>query len=129
MRDLFYTTSIGLMVAIIVGWWVPGVWWAYAVCSVVPDPVCQHLQHRHTILRNFPVLGYARFFFEFIAPESSSTSSSGIRTGRLQPASNAPWLRGPERERHGALRHAAGHQCHGVRASATRYPTRAEHPP
>lgn len=71
MRDLFYTTSIGLIVAIgIVGWWVPGVWWAYAV--VLPlflIGVLNTLQHRHTILRNFPVLGYARYFFEFIAPE------------------------------------------------------------
>jgi glutamate synthase domain-containing protein 2 len=27
------------------------------------------LQHKHSILRNFPVLGYFRFMFEFIAPE------------------------------------------------------------
>jgi glutamate synthase domain-containing protein 2 len=27
------------------------------------------VQTRHTILRNFPVLGYARYFFEFISPE------------------------------------------------------------
>lgn len=27
------------------------------------------LQHKHAILRNFPVLGYFRYFFEMIAPE------------------------------------------------------------
>jgi hypothetical protein len=26
-------------------------------------------QHKHTILRNFPVLGYFRYLFEMIAPE------------------------------------------------------------
>lgn len=27
------------------------------------------IQHKHAILRNFPVLGYFRYLFEMIAPE------------------------------------------------------------
>jgi len=32
------------------------------------------LQTRHSIRRNYPILGHLRFFFEFIRPELRSTS-------------------------------------------------------
>ena len=46
-------------------------WWVLLVFSAVVLGVGIHdlVQTRHAILRNFPVLGHARFFFEFIRPE------------------------------------------------------------
>jgi len=46
-------------------------WWVLVVFILVVLGVGIHdlIQTRHAILRNYPVLGHARFFFEFIRPE------------------------------------------------------------
>lgn len=71
MRKLFYLISIVLLL-LIAAWGIldQRALWAYVV--VVPlfaVGIYNMVQPRHTILRNFPVLGYARYAFEFIAPE------------------------------------------------------------
>lgn len=71
MRKLFYIISFALFVLIALLALLDRNWlWAYVV--LVPlfiVGVYNTLQARHTLLRNFPVLGYARYFFEFISPE------------------------------------------------------------
>lgn len=46
-------------------------WWVLAAVCLVLLVVGIHdvVQTKHAILRNFPVLGHTRFFFEFIRPE------------------------------------------------------------
>lgn len=46
-------------------------WWVLVGVCVVLLIVAVHdvVQTKHAILRNFPVLGHSRFFFEFIRPE------------------------------------------------------------
>jgi glutamate synthase domain-containing protein 2 len=71
MRKLFYLIGLALFILIaVLGWFHPHYLWAYAV--VVPLfllGVQNMVQSRHTILRNFPVLGHMRYLLEFISPE------------------------------------------------------------
>lgn len=71
MRRLFLRLSIGLTVLIaLVALVRPGVLWAYAVVlPLVLLGLVDMRQERHTVLRNFPVLGHLRYFFELISPE------------------------------------------------------------
>lgn len=71
MRPLFYKVSFIVFILIgVIAYFHPPFLWAY----VVVGPffilgVYDVLQSRHTILRNFPVLGHFRYIFEFISPE------------------------------------------------------------
>ncbi len=47
------------------GWWIPAVVFFVLLLVGIRDAT----QRRHSILRNFPVLGHARFFMEKIRPE------------------------------------------------------------
>ncbi len=71
MRRLFYLIALALFVLVALIGVLDHRWlWAYAV--LIPLfllGVYNTLQTRHTILRNFPVLGYFRYAFEFISPE------------------------------------------------------------
>lgn len=44
-------------------------WWAVLTGALAALGVVDLLQTRHAVLRNYPVLGHARFFFEMIRPE------------------------------------------------------------
>jgi len=46
-------------------------WWIGIACALALSALGIHdlTQQRHAILRNYPVLGHLRFFFEFIRPE------------------------------------------------------------
>jgi glutamate synthase domain-containing protein 2 len=71
MRKWFYGISLFLLALVgLVGYWHHIVWWWYVVLIPVIFVGFRNIrQERHTIMRNFPVLGYARYFFEFISPE------------------------------------------------------------
>ena len=71
MRKLFYALSFFLIALVgLIGYWHHIVWWAYVVLiPLVIIGIVNVVQERHAIMRNFPVLGYARYFFEFISPE------------------------------------------------------------
>ena len=60
-------TVVFLVIALIDGGW----WWLLALVALVLTAVgvSDVLQARHSILRNYPVLGHIRFFFEKIRPE------------------------------------------------------------
>lgn len=71
MRRIFYGLSFFLLLLVgLIGYWHPIVhWWYVVLIPLVIVGITNVLQERHTIMRNFPVLGYARYFFEFISPE------------------------------------------------------------
>ncbi len=61
----FVTTAV---LAGVSGEWV---WWILVVLTgfLVAVGIHDLTQKRHSILRNFPIVGHARYFFEFIRPE------------------------------------------------------------
>ncbi len=71
MRKQFYLLSLSVLALVgLVGYWHPIVlWWYVALVPLVLIGMWNLTQERHAIMRNFPVLGYARYFFEFISPE------------------------------------------------------------
>ncbi|MEO8589483.1 MAG: FMN-binding glutamate synthase family protein [Flavobacteriales bacterium] len=71
MRRLFFLISVPLLLLIgAVGYLHHSVLWSLVVVApLFLLGVYDVLQPRHTILRNFPVLGHMRYLFEFISPE------------------------------------------------------------
>src|SRR5689334_23252543 len=71
MRSWFICIGLTLMILLaLVGRSHPGVLWGFLiVLPLFVLGVYDMLQQRHTILRNFPVLGHFRYMFEFISPE------------------------------------------------------------
>jgi glutamate synthase domain-containing protein 2 len=48
--------------------WISG-WWAVAAAAILAVGVHDVTQVRHAVLRNYPILGHFRYFFESIRPE------------------------------------------------------------
>lgn len=71
MRKIFWLISLPLFLLILFGsWFFNGlIWLAVLLGFLLLLAFYNVVQPRHTILRNFPLLGYFRYFFEFIAPE------------------------------------------------------------
>ena len=46
-----------------------GLWWLIAAAVLVLVGLWDLVQKHHAILRNYPIMGHFRFFFEFIRPE------------------------------------------------------------
>lgn len=71
MIRTFYIGSFAILLLVaLIGWFHPGFLWAYAVVGpLFLLGVWNTVQPQHIILRNFPVLGYFRYAFEFISPE------------------------------------------------------------
>lgn len=71
MRTLFFRFLIPFFIAsVIISYYYHGILWLSIFIGVLlAIGTVNALQTKHTILRNFPVLGYFRFLFEFIAPE------------------------------------------------------------
>ena len=71
MRHLFYVlTPLILILVGVMGYFYPN--WLYAYIILVPLALIgfsNRFQKSHAILRNFPLLGYFRYFFEMISPE------------------------------------------------------------
>ncbi len=64
---LLALTTVVLTWCFLGGWLT--IWWALASLALVGLGICDMLQSRHAILRNYPVIGHLRFLFEFIRPE------------------------------------------------------------
>lgn len=71
MRKTFYLVSLGIAVLICAAsWFNPALLWAFVVVGpLFLLGIWNLVQKRHTILRNFPLLGYFRYAFEGISPE------------------------------------------------------------
>jgi len=69
-RWFFWALSIILMVIAVLGWFRPGaLWLLLALAPVALIGLRDAFQRKHTILRNFPVIGHLRYFMEMIRPE------------------------------------------------------------
>ncbi len=71
MRDKFFLVMIPLFLAAVavVVVFKAALWFAVLVGIILLIGIYDVAQKRHIILRNFPVLGHFRYFFEFISPE------------------------------------------------------------
>lgn len=71
MRHIFFIVSIAVIVATVaIACFYPAAWWLFLIVGpLVLLGIYDMLQKSHTILRNFPVLGHFRYFFEMISPE------------------------------------------------------------
>lgn len=71
MRYLFYkSAAIAVLLIILVGYyWNTFFWSLVVVAPLIFVGTMNRFQKSHTILRNFPVIGYFRYFFESISPE------------------------------------------------------------
>lgn len=69
-RSFLFLSFIIAAIAVAIWWAHSGDWWLLIIVGFL---ICvgfyDMLQHEHSILRNFPVLGHFRYMFEFISPE------------------------------------------------------------
>ncbi len=71
MRKLFFNLGISIFILSIIShhFFNTGKGLPIVIGTIVLIGFINSVQHKHAILRNFPVLGYFRYFFEEIAPE------------------------------------------------------------
>lgn len=71
MRYLFYSISTiaPLLVFAIYEFWPPVIYALYLIVPYILIGIYDILSVKHTILRNYPVIGHFRYFFEMIRPE------------------------------------------------------------
>jgi len=71
MRKIFIFVSILIILTVgVVGYYYPRtLWFLLFFGPVILLGIYDLFQPHHTILRNFPVIGHFRYFFEFISPE------------------------------------------------------------
>ena len=70
MRLIFVISSVAilLLVATLSLRW-PALWWALIfIVPLILRGVYDMLQTRHSLLRNYPLIGHARWLMEFIRP-------------------------------------------------------------
>ena len=69
----FLTLLLAALAAIVLcaAWWTGSAWggWAPIALALVAVGVHDLVQKRHSILRNYPILGHFRFLFECVRPE------------------------------------------------------------
>lgn len=71
MRLVFYGVSIISLLAVAIGYifWPPALYFLIIVIPYIAIGILDILSKKHTILRNYPVLGHFRYMLEFIRPE------------------------------------------------------------
>lgn len=71
MRKLFFTVGISAFTISLISHFLynTGISFPTVLGILLVIGFINSIQHKHAILRNFPVLGYFRYFFEEIAPE------------------------------------------------------------
>ena len=58
-----------IAIAAISYWWLPALWFYLLIIPLTVVGIYDLYQPHHSVLRNFPVIGHARFIFEKIRPE------------------------------------------------------------
>ena len=71
VRHWFYIGSVLILAVVLLLslLWPAALWWLIAVVPLVLLGLHDSLQQRHTVLRNFPVIGHGRYFMEMVRPE------------------------------------------------------------
>ncbi|MEO6186049.1 MAG: FMN-binding glutamate synthase family protein, partial [Steroidobacteraceae bacterium] len=71
MRYLIWALT-GLGCALSMRWGITtghGMWWVLLSVALLLTGLRDWLQHRHAVLRNYPVIGHLRFLLEYVRPE------------------------------------------------------------
>ncbi len=68
-RFLFFSALVIIGLALLGVWWKPLNWLFLIILPVVAIGVYDLFQTKHTILRNFPVIGHMRYMLESLRPE------------------------------------------------------------
>lgn len=90
MRKGFVLISVLLIAVVgVAGYFYPNaLWWFVVLLPLVAIGMYDMLQKKHTVQRNFPLIGHLRYFFEFIAPELHQyfveSDVDGLPFSRLQ---------------------------------------------
>jgi len=67
---LFIFTLIITLLVLVLAWFYPKILWSFVVLApFIIVLIRDSLQTKHTILRNFPVIGHMRYFMEMVRPE------------------------------------------------------------
>ncbi len=71
MRQIFFIFGISAFIISlgIYFYFKVGLFWVVILLILLLIGIANSIQPKHAILRNFPVLGYFRYFFEMVAPE------------------------------------------------------------
>src|SRR5690606_32754656 len=71
MRNLFLYTLVPIVVLLLIltGFYPGLIWLTILALAILGLGIYNLMQNKHAILKNFPVIGYLRYFFEFISPE------------------------------------------------------------
>src|SRR6478609_725676 len=90
MRKVFVIGAPLLIIGTIaIALYFPHMWWSFAfIGPLIIVGIYDMVQKKHTILRNFPIIGHFRYMLEFIGPELRQyfveTDISGRPFTRLQ---------------------------------------------
>ncbi|MDT8320005.1 MAG: glutamate synthase-related protein, partial [Xanthomonadales bacterium] len=71
VRQWFFAIALAIVVLVaLIGWFWPPIWWSVIVFGpLILLGLRDAFQTRHTVLRNFPVIGHGRYLIESVRPE------------------------------------------------------------
>lgn len=66
---LFSVLSLALVAAVYFLWWKPVIWFLVILLPIIFTGIYDMVQHKHAIMRNFPILGRGRYVMEELRPK------------------------------------------------------------
>lgn len=71
VRRWFFAVALAVVLVVsLIGWFWPPAWWSMIVFApLILLRLHDAFQTRHTVLRNFPVIGHGRYLVEGVRPE------------------------------------------------------------
>ncbi|PCJ22475.1 MAG: FMN-binding glutamate synthase family protein [Rickettsiales bacterium] len=87
MRWVFYIISVFSLLFVLVGYqfWPPAIYFLIIIIPYIAIGIHDIFSVRHTILRNYPVVGHLRYMLEFIRPEIQQYFVESDRDGTPYP--------------------------------------------
>src|SRR5690606_28176283 len=92
LRFVTFAVVLVLALTLLAAWLLGHVWggWSIAALALAGIGVHDLVQERHSVLRNYPILGHFRFLFESVRPELRQyffeSDTNGAPFSRLQRA-------------------------------------------
>ena len=71
VRRVFFIFAIGapLLIGVVATWWTPILWLFIVVGPIIAVGIHDVVQHKHALLRIYPVIGHGRYVMEEVRPE------------------------------------------------------------